>query len=97
MGNYKSKDQENSNIIVAQNAIGGNNQATVEELRTHAGTTNIILTVMLTLMLLAGVYGLYRAYRRCHTQWIDQQIHHHGLRRSLNRGLPKRHTESVHV
>lgn len=83
MGSGSSKEE----VIIAQNAAGGSNQATVEEIKMHISTMNLILIIMLTVMLLGVLYAAYRMYKKCHLQWIDQQFHQHALRRSVQRRI----------
>lgn len=85
MGGSNTKEE----VLIAQNAAGGVNQATVEELKTGIGVTNVLLMILAILAALAMVYGGYRVYRNCHVEWIEQRIHHHALRRSFQRPKPE--------
>lgn len=97
MGYNQSKEESKEEIIVAETASGGNNNAGIQQMNIHANTTNIILTIILCLMSLGFLYMIYRIYKKCHTKWMANEINRHALRRSityLRRGpFPK--TEEV--
>lgn len=81
MGTTNSKEE----IIVPQNAAGGNNIADIRQLAVHASTTNIILIVVLLITSLAFLYGVYKIYKNCHQQWITNEIRNDRLRYSIRR------------
>lgn len=81
MGNKQYKQED---IVIAQNASGGSNTASAaEDLKFHAGTTNILLLVIVTLMALGGVYGVYRLYKKTHKKWMRREITLNEFRRSF--------------
>uniref|UniRef100_A0A2A4IZH6 Uncharacterized protein n=1 Tax=Heliothis virescens TaxID=7102 RepID=A0A2A4IZH6_HELVI len=79
MGTTNTKEE----VIVPQNAAGGNNSADIRQLAVHASSTNIILLVLLLMISLAFLYGIFTLYRRCHRQWMADEIRRDRLRFSL--------------
>lgn len=79
MGTTNTKEE----VIVPQNAAGGSNVADIRQLAVHASTTNIILIVVLLLVSLAFLYGVFRIYKNCHNQWIENGIRRDRLRYSI--------------
>ncbi|KAF9809386.1 hypothetical protein SFRURICE_003483, partial [Spodoptera frugiperda] len=82
MGSSKSKYEEK---VVVQNAIGGSNQASFEEIKFHLSTASIILTVIALVLGVGLLAFLYRMYRKCHMRWMQQEIHRQNLRSSIFR------------
>ncbi|PZC86298.1 hypothetical protein B5X24_HaOG211459 [Helicoverpa armigera] len=79
MGSSNSKEE----IVLAQNAAAGDNNAQIRQLAFHASATNIILTVLLVLVGLAFLYAVFRIYKNCHKKWILNEISRDSIRRSL--------------
>lgn len=79
MGSTNTKEE----VIVPQNAAGGNNSADIRQLAVHASSTNIILLVLLLIISLAFLYGVFTLYRRCHRRWMADEIRRDRLRFSL--------------
>lgn len=76
---------EKEDVIVAQNAAGGNNAASVQQLQAHIGVTNILLAVILVVIGAAIAVGAYIAYKKCHRRWIMREIDRAAWRRSFRR------------
>lgn len=79
MGSSNSKEE----IILAQNAAAGANNAEIEQLNFHASATNIILLVILSLVGLAFLYAISKIYKKCHKKWILNEISRNSIQRSL--------------
>lgn len=83
MGNNQAVEKEE--VILAQTAAGaGTNSATVDQLRDHAATTNYILTAICTLIGAVVLVILYKLYRKCHRDWMDQHLREFALKRSAS-------------
>lgn len=80
MGNQKSQE-----VVIAQNAAGGVNQATTEEIQQHMSTTKILLCVIILFLCLGLLYLAYSTYKKCHLRWISRQINRATLRDSFFR------------
>ncbi|KAG7311391.1 hypothetical protein JYU34_002433 [Plutella xylostella] len=80
MGKPQSKEE----IIIAQNAAGSN-ASSLEEIKTHLSTTNVILTAMIIMFLFAGCLFMAKLYKSCHTKWIRRELNSGHLRRSVYR------------
>lgn len=72
-------------VIINQNGIGTSNSATTEQLQYHISAISTVMMVMLGLLLILGAYLVYKCYRKCHHNWIENQIIRQGLRRSFSR------------
>lgn len=71
MGKQQSKEE---NIVIAQNAAGGTNNAPIDEFRFHMKTSSILLCVIVLCLILGVLYGVFRIYRKCHLRWIRQEF-----------------------
>lgn len=81
MGKEQSKDQ----IVIAQNAAGGVNSAAVEQLHYNQKVTNIILATFLVIVILVAKFMVYKLYKRCHINWMRQEMARSAFRRSNTR------------
>lgn len=82
MGKTQSKEE----IVIAQNASGGNNSAHAEQLNYHLTTVNILLIIIVVFIALVVFYYIYRQYKKCHVQWIGREFEERATRRSFLRG-----------
>lgn len=80
MGNQKSQE-----VVIAQNAASGINQATADQIQWHMSTTNILLMIISLCIFLGMLYFAYTLYKKCHMQWISRQINRAALRTSFYR------------
>ncbi|XP_073948999.1 uncharacterized protein [Choristoneura fumiferana] len=90
MGSSQAKEE----VIVAQNAAGGTNNADLKDIGNHISNNNIILTVVLIILCIFGLAMVYRMYRKCHQRWIQQEINSGVLERLRNRASLRK-TEAV--
>lgn len=81
MGKTQSKEE----IIIAQNAAGGSNTSSIEEIKMQISTTNIILGIIVIMFLLVGCFFVLKIYKNCHTQLIRRELNSGYLRRSVYR------------
>lgn len=77
--------QSNEEVIIAQNAAGGNNSADIQQLHQNVSLTNIILGIILIMLSIGAIGGLYKLYRKCHQGWMRQEIARSAFRRSGSR------------
>lgn len=75
---------EKETVFVNQNAAGSN-QAQVEEIRMHLSTISIVLLVICVLLAIPALYFIYKQYKKCHKNWISDEITQNNLRRSFTR------------
>lgn len=81
MGSSQTKEE----VIVPQNALGGNgNSASIEQLYYHASTGNYMLGIICILLIIGGIYIIGRLYRKCHGQWMQRELNEFALRRSAS-------------
>lgn len=78
MGKTQSKEE----IIIAQNAAGGVNSADIDLIHKNLSGHNTLLTIIVVLLVLAVVAGLYIMYKKCHIQWVRQELARSAFRRS---------------
>lgn len=74
MGGQNTK-QEKEEIVIAQNAAGGEgNSAVIQEFQSHMSTIKIFVGIVcIIIILVAGVLA-YRQYRKCHQKWIQREL-----------------------
>lgn len=82
MGKPNSKEAQE--VIIAQNAAGGENSASIEQLKYHASNTNLLLIGICVILTAVGVIYCMRHYRKCHGNWIAREINENELRRSMS-------------
>ncbi|KAG7301851.1 hypothetical protein JYU34_013242 [Plutella xylostella] len=83
MGNTIKPQKEE--VIINQNGIGSTNSASTEQLQFHVSAISIVMMMILCLLLLLAAYLAYKCYKKCHHDWINDQILRQNLRRSLFR------------
>lgn len=86
MGSGASKQEE---IVIAQTASGGTNQAMpkISDISRDISTTDIILSIFLIMTFMVFIYGVYKLYIRCHTNLIRRELNYRAtLRRSFGLG-----------
>lgn len=76
------KEQSKEKIVIAQNAAGGVNSADVELIHHNQKVTNIILGIFLLLLILGAKFAIYKLYKRCHINWMRQEMVRSAFRRS---------------
>lgn len=76
MGKPNSKE-----IVIAQNAAGGENGSHMTDLNHHLSTANILTTVFIVIATLITLYLAFRVYRKCHLRWVREEY-----QRGANRG-----------
>lgn len=76
---------EKEDIFINQNAAAGANQATMEHFKFHVSAISIVLIVICAILLMGVVYIVYKVYKKCHENWMRDQINTQMLRRSFNR------------
>lgn len=78
MGSQQTKEE----TIIAQTAAGnGKNDATSEQGYSSVGTTNILLTIIVIVVLAAVAFALCYFYKRMHKDWMERQMNRRSLRR----------------
>ncbi|CAH3997989.1 unnamed protein product [Pieris brassicae] len=77
MGNQKSQE-----VVVAQNAASGINQATADQIQWHMSTTNILLMIISLCIFMGMLYFAYTLYKKC-IRWISRQTNRAALRTSF--------------
>lgn len=70
MGKTLSKEE----TVIVQNAAGGSNNASLEELRLHLSAISVLVIIILLLMITGAAYLLFRIYKKCHVRWINQEL-----------------------
>lgn len=90
MGKTQSKEE----IIIAQNAAGGSNSASVEEIKVNLTTMNLILMIIMIMLLLGGCFFLAKLYKSCHSSMIRRELNNGYLRRSMYRRENREHREN---
>lgn len=85
MGGSTSKEE----VVLAQNAAGGTNVADIAQLHQNQSVTNVILGVILLLMILGVLVAIYKLYKRCHKNWMREEIARSAFRRSGARREPR--------
>lgn len=81
------KEQSKEEIVIAQNAAGGENRATtsLDDIRFHLSIVNIILGLAVLMCCCGSCLGMWNLYKKCHVKWIQREITHNSLRRSFGR------------
>lgn len=83
MGKEVSKQQEE--IVIAQNAAGGENNAQasggLENIKFHLGILNFIIGVAVLLCCCGGCLVIWQLYRKCHVRMIRREINHDAVQR----------------
>lgn len=68
-------------VFINQNASGGSN--TTPE--SHLLNISVVMFVICAIISVAGLYGLYILYKKCHQTWIRNEVFTQNLRRSFRR------------
>lgn len=76
MGTTKSKEQ----VIIAQATGVGQTAAEVQQQQRH-DTTNYLLIVICTVMLIGALWALYKLTKKCHDKQIDRRLNDERLMR----------------
>lgn len=83
MGKSESKE-----VVIAQTAAGAGNQVSLEDLRYHLSTTNILLLIFVVVATFFVIYIAFRIYRKCHLRWVRQEFQNNANRGSFFRRRP---------
>lgn len=65
---------EKEEVFLSQNAAGGNNDATLKEIKGHVERLSIVTYIVLAIIVVAALYMGIRLYRSCHRTWIQQEM-----------------------
>ncbi|CAH0701070.1 unnamed protein product [Spodoptera exigua] len=88
-----SNTPKREEVIINQNGIGATNVASTEQLQFHVSAISIVMMIILGLLLIVAAYFLYKCYKNCHHQWINDQIVRQYLRNSTYRRSRRETTE----
>lgn len=80
MGSSQTKEE----VVIAQNAAGGSNGASVA-LEKQLSITNIILGILGFVMLVMVAVMAYKMCFKCQKKMIDKRVERHATRRSFLR------------
>lgn len=72
-------------VVINQNGIGATNTASTEQLQFHLSAISTVMMVLLGLLIILGLYFVFKCYKNCHHGWINDQIVRSNLRRSFSR------------
>lgn len=68
---YQTKEE----VFLAQNAAGGaGNTANLKDIGTHLSMQTIMSAVIICMMCAIFIYLGFKAYKKCHTRWMRQEM-----------------------